>query len=195
MIIVLVMCIIYSRYQSDYFTMFCCFSYTIGCHSYLSFYLIISLYALFLFLLVNFFCLSSFVFLFFFLMIRRPPRSTRTDTLFPYTTLFRSPRLNPLSARNSRSVAILIGSGFSWTRYSAGNLAFSTNFAASTLAATMHSSIRRCARFRCTGTMRSILRSPERSEERREGKECGSTCRSRWSPDHEKKKKNTRQSN
>src|SRR3546814_8901279 len=36
--------------------------------------------------------LSSFIFLvsFFFLMIRRPPRSTRTDTLFPYTTLFRS---------------------------------------------------------------------------------------------------------
>src|SRR3546814_13251670 len=30
----------------------------------------------------------------FFLMIRRPPRSTRTDTLFPYTTLFRS--LRPL---------------------------------------------------------------------------------------------------
>src|SRR3546814_8169575 len=28
--------------------------------------------------------------LFFFFMIRRPPRSTRTDTLFPYTTLFRS---------------------------------------------------------------------------------------------------------
>src|SRR3546814_20336179 len=32
---------------------------------------------------------TMFVF-FFFLMIRRPPRSTRTDTLFPYTTLFRS---------------------------------------------------------------------------------------------------------
>src|SRR3546814_17969269 len=30
--------------------------------------------------------------IFFFLMIRRPPRSTRTDTLFPYTTLFRSRR-------------------------------------------------------------------------------------------------------
>src|SRR3546814_9575610 len=28
--------------------------------------------------------------LMFFLMLRRPPRSTRTDTLFPYTTLFRS---------------------------------------------------------------------------------------------------------
>src|SRR3546814_15030205 len=32
------------------------------------------------------------MFCFFFLMIRRPPRSTRTDTLFPYTTLFRSSR-------------------------------------------------------------------------------------------------------
>src|SRR3546814_9984185 len=37
----------------------------------------------------------SFVVIFcdlFFLMLRRPPRSTRTDTLFPYTTLFRSKR-------------------------------------------------------------------------------------------------------
>src|SRR3546814_14366552 len=32
-------------------------------------------------------------FLVFFLMIRRPPRSTPTDTLFPYTTLFRSRRM------------------------------------------------------------------------------------------------------
>src|SRR3546814_1244294 len=48
---------------------------------------------------------------FFFLMIRRPPRSTRTDTLFPYTTLFRSGHLQPWSAdrlragRRLRSVA------------------------------------------------------------------------------------------
>src|SRR3546814_10901638 len=35
-------------------------------------------------------CVLSYFF--FFLMIRRPPRSTRTDTLFPYTTLFRSSR-------------------------------------------------------------------------------------------------------
>src|SRR3546814_8474329 len=47
--------------------------------------------------------------LFFFLMIRRPPRSTRTDTLFPYTTLFRSggsPKCGqwnrPLSATSGR---------------------------------------------------------------------------------------------
>src|SRR3546814_1813767 len=33
-------------------------------------------------------------------MIRRPPRSTRTDTLFPYTTLFRSPQ--PCGARQAR---------------------------------------------------------------------------------------------
>src|SRR3546814_19501283 len=36
---------------------------------------------------------------FFFLMIRRPPRSTRTDTLFPYTTLFRSFRTWAASRR------------------------------------------------------------------------------------------------
>src|SRR3546814_11618534 len=36
---------------------------------------------------INSSCLCIFCF---FLMIRRPPRSTRTDTLFPYTTLFRS---------------------------------------------------------------------------------------------------------
>src|SRR3546814_17225241 len=35
-------------------------------------------------------CFGSIIFFIFFLMIRRPPRSTRTDTLFPYTTLFRS---------------------------------------------------------------------------------------------------------
>src|SRR3546814_8218473 len=34
--------------------------------------------------------MSLSILVFFFLMIRRPPRSTRTDTLFPYTTLFRS---------------------------------------------------------------------------------------------------------
>src|SRR3546814_8283507 len=41
---------------------------------------------------------------FFFLMIRRPPISTRTDTLFPYTTLFRSGRAGRSSHRpGSRS--------------------------------------------------------------------------------------------
>src|SRR3546814_11047328 len=37
-------------------------------------------------------------------MIRRPPRSTRTDTLFPYTTLFRSFDTNSAAIRHQRSV-------------------------------------------------------------------------------------------
>src|SRR3546814_11933319 len=41
---------------------------------------------------------SRLQYLFFFLMIRRPPRSTRTDTLVPYTTLFRSLRARELHA-------------------------------------------------------------------------------------------------
>src|SRR3546814_20040194 len=45
-------------------------------------------------------CMTFEVFLF--LMIRRPPRSTRTDTLFPYTTLFRSARLRHLADRGGR---------------------------------------------------------------------------------------------
>src|SRR3546814_6752893 len=47
--------------------------------------------------------------LFFFLRIRRPPRSTRTDTLFPYTTLFRSPWMSTGSDAlcASRSFAIV----------------------------------------------------------------------------------------
>src|SRR3546814_3864163 len=46
--------------------------------------------------------MSDGIFCFFFLMIRRPPRSTRTDTLFPYTTLFRSGLEAPQSARHDR---------------------------------------------------------------------------------------------
>src|SRR3546814_7142120 len=52
--------------------------------------------------------------MFFFLMIRRPPRSTRTDTLFPYTTLFRSQseRLKVVSENiaNAESVGSANGS-------------------------------------------------------------------------------------
>src|SRR3546814_20736686 len=52
---------------------------------YCCFYLSSSVYGIFCSL-----CFLIDRFFFFFLMIRRPPRSTRTDTLFPYTTLFRS---------------------------------------------------------------------------------------------------------
>src|SRR3546814_5384822 len=43
-----------------------------------------------IFLVLFYLLLCVFYVFVFFLMIRRPPRSTRTDTLFPYTTLFRS---------------------------------------------------------------------------------------------------------
>src|SRR3546814_7362061 len=57
-------------------------------------------------------------FSFFFFTIRRPPGSTRTDTLFPYTTLFRS--LAPLPSPRSKSleaiVATFIAILYAWIR-------------------------------------------------------------------------------
>src|SRR5476649_2989460 len=54
------------------------------------------------FIVVSFLLLSvTFCFVFFFLMIRRPPRST----LFPYTTLFRSRRPPSLGTRRNRPMA------------------------------------------------------------------------------------------
>src|SRR3546814_15617348 len=102
-------------------------------------------------------------------MIRRPPRSTRTDTLFPYTTLFRSVpralfldrRLTPLE-RNAWQV-------FRLQLNDDGVTAFPTYDQLRPYLASMP-----CA----------SQASHERSEERRVGKECVSTCRSRWSPYH-----------
>src|SRR3546814_16051009 len=62
---------------------------------------------------VWFACCALICVCFFFLMRRRPPRSTRTDTLFPYTTLFRSLRdqfgqdVTLSSFRGEKAVAIL----------------------------------------------------------------------------------------
>src|SRR3546814_7102247 len=47
----------------------------------------------------------------FFLMIRRPPRSTRTDTRFPYTTLFRSVVLMGFSHHLLLTCALMVISG------------------------------------------------------------------------------------
>src|SRR3546814_21063805 len=111
-------------------------------------------------------------------MIRRPPRSTRTDTLFPYTTLFRSfvrqchsPcrsfRLHGL-ARGARSELMFRQS----SRYSNDVLIL-----CSFLLHLLSTFRRKCKR----PADRKVL---FRSEERRVGKECVSTCRSRWSPYH-----------
>src|SRR3546814_15923517 len=108
-------------------------------------------------------------------MIRRPPRSTRTDTLFPYTTLFRSkhqvPKIQVIYIHNLNCIY----EGPPIVKYS---LIPQTG----------------CSSDRCAGLKRRSAiaeNSGERSEERRVGKECVSTCRSRWSPYHEKKKTTT----
>src|SRR3546814_21161844 len=101
-------------------------------------------------------------------MIRPPPRSTRTDTLFPYTTLFRSGgSLEPPGSFLDKEAGSSVACSFPKTnplpREGEG--------------------VWRCNRKR---TSRSPLfyQASNRSEERRVGKECVSTCRSRWSPYH-----------
>src|SRR3546814_19939675 len=101
--------------------------------------------------------------LLFFLMIRRPPRSTRTDTPFPYTTLFRSRHVRPAS----RPVFQPLRSAVRTDEHGP---------AACAAGGVRHRRGRHLP-----------LRRRSRSEERRVGKECVSTCRSRWSPDHYKK--------
>src|SRR3546814_14739357 len=78
--------------------------YFVFCRSHICGVIVHILYLVFYRLLVYLYCLHFYcyivyvftfflfclLFFFFFLMIRRPPRSTRTDTLFPFTTLFRS---------------------------------------------------------------------------------------------------------
>src|SRR3546814_20429001 len=67
----------------------------------------------------------------FFLMIRRPPRSTRTDTLFPYTTLFRSVKTLDMGEvgfgllTTAAAIGGLLGLGmYGWLErhYSLGNI-------------------------------------------------------------------------
>src|SRR3546814_5410797 len=48
-------------------------------------------------------------------MIRRPPRSTRTDTLFPYTTLFRSGKKYQVGIPNSHSYNTFFNWGYDFT--------------------------------------------------------------------------------
>src|SRR3546814_17581330 len=105
-------------------------------------------------------------------MIRRPPRSTRTDTLFPYTTLFRSSCrccLHPLPCL--RVIA-------AWTSRPPPPPSPPPLRPPPHLRATIHCSPNGPA------PSQGCRRGTRRSEERRVGKECVSTCRSRWSPHH-----------
>src|SRR3546814_14908887 len=55
--------------------------------------------------------------MFFFLMIRRPPRSTRTDTLFPYTTLFRSDDVRGLANPDAAAAADIVVMTVPWASH------------------------------------------------------------------------------
>src|SRR3546814_18837966 len=139
-------------------------------------------------------------------MIRRPPRSTRTDTLFPYTTLFRSDRrrhryrISPHRPEGDSAVrrrdhgawlpSRLFGGYLVWqgrrghSAREGGNGQRNQNLGEGLRAAvsgwTDHPG-------RKVQQGRGRLGTLRRSEERRVGKECVSTCRSRWSPYNEKK--------
>src|SRR3546814_12400776 len=116
-------------------------------------------------------------------MIRRPPRSTRTDTLFPYTTLFRS--LSPFSFLHFFKTIPPLSAGQQDMLFGIHQNDFAV-FQGSDdkgLAASNGRAVEGAER-RAIHVDLSDGRNKIRSEERRVGKECVSQCRSRWSPRH-----------
>src|SRR3546814_16060232 len=115
-------------------------------------------------------------------MIRRPPRSTRTDTLFPYTTLFRSYGIYTAALRSKpqmhwTSLIFILCLGA--TLASLPMLAFEA-----AQGQTIFPDPRGWAVIAYVVIFPSLIGQVFRSEERRVGKECVSTCRSRWSRYH-----------
>src|SRR3546814_10980936 len=124
-------------------------------------------------------------------MIRRPPRSTRTDTLFPYTTLFRSPDYQP-----APEISALLKPAFDMELDDdpqmvtvAPDQAYALLDVTDVKAAAppplerVHDRI--VQQFQID---RAAAKAKSRSEERRGGKGCVRTCRSGWSPETKKKK-------
>src|SRR3546814_15952635 len=117
-------------------------------------------------------------------MIRRPPRSTRTDTLFPYTTLFRSLVAltdNPIDSiwRNRPPpcpAKLLVHPD----RYSGK----SSTEKRQEIAGWLKEKRADAAVLPALDSIDWVFNFRGRSEERRVGKEWVSTCRSRWSPYH-----------
>src|SRR3546814_16952252 len=107
-------------------------------------------------------------------MVRRPPRSTRTDTLFPYTTLFRS---RPAPCFGGAAIDMIAGKEGQFL----GALRPDLRHPGRRDIATAD----REARLTDPGVVGDDRQVGEaRSEERRVGKECVSPCRSRCSPYH-----------
>src|SRR3546814_20393743 len=123
-------------------------------------------------------------------MLRRPPRSTRTDTLFPYTTLFRSFDTNPAGLQ--RAFQGLPGQGLH-------QHLLRVEHEVAAVGAVQGTGLDQGKVGNESAHFRAMLDEADqlgqRSEERRVGNECVSTCRSRWSPYHYKKKHINRTSN
>src|SRR3546814_12530379 len=124
-------------------------------------------------------------------MIRRPPRSTRTDTLFPYTTLFdlsniRSIEVRVTPASHGRDMSDLFVGCRDVLLDGSHDLLVKVH------ARAMPRKTLNAARYFQRYKLDNLLNA-ERSEERRVGKEWVSTCRSRWSPYNSKK--NTKENN
>src|SRR3546814_17075238 len=117
-------------------------------------------------------------------MIRRPPRSTRTDTLFPYTTLFRSQlRLGATGELFQQLADSLFGSIHLSHVATHGAVGIEPEkITGLEIYKARIASV--FARFYTYTAERSCELKQLRSEESRVGKECVSTCRSRWSPSH-----------
>src|SRR3546814_11772660 len=111
-------------------------------------------------------------------MIRRPPRSTRTDTLFPYTTLFRSliSVYLPTLLLGSLPWGVRLLGALRWPWPGLSTLRNQPALWLPLLWFSIPLLVFSLAQSR----MPLYLL---RSEERRVGKECVSTCRYRWSPD------------
>src|SRR3546814_14177797 len=122
-----------------------------------------------------------FFFLFFFLMFRRPPRSTRTDTLFPYTTLFRHV---VVVEDDDQPVARLLGIVHRLIRHARRHRAVADD--GDRLAGPVGELVRHREAQRRRDRGRRMRRAERvvvaRSDESSGGKECVSTFRSRWSP-------------
>src|SRR3546814_15696302 len=117
----------------------------------------------------------------FFLMIRRPPRSTRTDTLFPYTTLFRS-RFDARDRRIIGKIAIVTARVVDLRHEAA--IGHARRIAVAEAAGVRAFGQPRFQRPEAARDPMLVPGPHARSEARRVGKTCFRTCRSRWSPLH-----------
>src|SRR3546814_16604305 len=124
----------------------------------------------------------------FFLMLRRPPRSTRTDTLFPYTTLFRSLIARHGAMPHCRMVHALLCPAVSRHALHVGMI--HSGHSSLGCDGSGNACCKLPGRILLGCRINSSCRTHTRSEERRVGKECVSTCRYRWSRYHKKKKTN-----